>query len=48
MIKRKALPPNQSKMYVYSQDVVDKWKREIAFENKKQKKDSTGDNENAS
>ena len=32
MIKRKALPSDQSKMYVYVQDRIDKWKREFPLE----------------
>ncbi len=37
MIKRKALPSDQSKMYVYVQDSIDKWKREFPLEMAKKK-----------
>lgn len=36
LIKRNALPENQSKMYVYVQDEVDKWKIEILAKKNKE------------
>jgi len=40
MIKRKPLPKDQSNMYVYSQDVVNKWIAEYLTEKKKKEREN--------
>ena len=35
MINRKPLPHDQSKMYVYVQDIIDQWKQEFLLEIRK-------------
>ena len=38
MIKRKPLPDDQSKVYVYTQDLIDEWKIEAIEEKKEEER----------